>query len=111
MPHVVIKVDDLEQFNINDCKKFRKQYNANVNYFMVKDDTLYVRTFERGVEDETKACGTGMVACFIRALDLKLISSNVNVYPKSKELINIKKQNDNLYFTGEVKNIISKEVK
>jgi diaminopimelate epimerase len=76
----------------------------------VQDNKLYVRTFERGVEGETLACGTGMVACFIRALDLNLIPSNVEVYPKSGELINIKKENDNLYFKGAVKQIEKKDI-
>jgi len=110
VPHVVIMVDNLDKFNLDVCARFRKQYNANVNFAHVKDNKLYVRTFERGVENETLACGTGMVACFIRALDLKLITSNIEVFPKSGELINIKKENGNLYFKGAVKQIEQKEL-
>ena len=110
VPHMVIYVDDLDKFDLEQASRFRMQYNANVNYFTVKDSILYVRTFERGVEGETKACGTGMVACFIKALSLDLISPNTTVYPSSNEKINIKKQNDILYFTGAVKQISSKEL-
>jgi len=110
VPHLVIYVDDLNKFNLEQASRFRIQYNANVNYFTVKDSILYVRTFERGVEDETKACGTGMVACFIKALSLNLISSDTTVYPISNEKINIKKQNDILYFTGAVKQMYMKEL-
>ena len=110
VPHVVIMTEDLDKFDLEVCAKFRKQYNANVNFVKVKNNKLFVRTFERGVEGETLACGTGMVACFIRANDLNLISNNVEVYPKSKELINIKKENDKLYFKGEVKQIEKRQL-
>ena len=110
VPHFVVMTDDLNKFDLDICAKFRKQYNANVNFAKVQDNKLYVRTFERGVEGETLACGTGMVACFIRALDLNLISADIEVYPKSGELINIKKENNNLYFKGTVKQITKKEL-
>lgn len=111
VPHLVIKTDNLDTFDIQICAKFRKKYNVNVNFFSVKNNIMYVRTFERGVEDETLACGTGMVACFIRAKNLSLVTNNISVYPKSKELINIKEQNGKLYFKGAVKKITTKELK
>jgi len=110
VPHVVVMVEDLEEFNLEVCAKFRKKYDANVNFAKVSDNKLYVRTFERGVEGETLACGTGMVACFIRANELNLVSNDIEVYPKSKELINIKKQNNNLYFKGAVKQIEKRQL-
>jgi diaminopimelate epimerase len=103
VPHLVTIVKNLDSFDISLCKKLRDEFDANVNFAMVKDEILYVRTFERGVEGETLACGTGMVASFLRALSLKLIKNNTKVYPKSGELITIQKQNDTIYFTGEVK--------
>ena len=102
VPHLVTIVDDLEKFDLEICSKMRYEHNANVNYATVKDGKLYVRTYERGVEDETLACGTGMTACFLRALELGLISNSVDVYPKSKEKLTLKKEDNNIYFKGKV---------
>ena len=110
VPHVVILTDDLNNFDLSVCAKFRKKYDANVNFVQVCQNSLKVRTFERGVEDETKACGTGMVACFLRVLNLSLIQNNIKVYPKSGEELNIRKENDILYFKGAVKEIYKKEI-
>jgi diaminopimelate epimerase len=110
VPHIVIYVEHLDKFDLKTSSKLRHEYNANVNYFTVKNNILYVRTFERGVEGETKACGTGMVACFIKALSMELISSNTTVYPSSMEQINIKKEDGILYFTGAVKQLTQKDL-
>jgi len=110
VPHVVIVVDDLNQFNLDVCAKFRKKYNANVNFVKLENDYLKVRTFERGVEGETLACGTGMVACFLRMNNLEKIPNSIKVYPKSEEELLIKKQNDILYFKGAVKMCQRREI-
>lgn len=110
VPHLVTLVDDLEKFNLDVCAKMREAYNANVNFANVKDGKLYVRTFERGVENETLACGTGMVASFIRANTLGLIEESCDVYPKSNELISIKKENETIYFKGKVTKDYTKEL-
>jgi len=102
VPHVVVVVDDLNLFSLDICKKLREKYNANVNFAMVEDNKLYVRTFERGVEDETLACGTGMVASFLRMLNLHIIKDEIKVYPKSKEELTIKQKDGILYFKGKV---------
>ena len=110
VPHLVTVVNELEEFNLDVCSKMRYKYNANVNFAKINDDCLKVRTYERGVEGETKACGTGMTACFIHALELKLISSTTNVYPRSNELLVLKKENETVYFKGKVTKEEKKEI-
>ncbi len=102
VPHLVTIVDDLSKFDIELCSKMRHAHNANVNFAMIKDNTLQVRTYERGVEGETKACGTGMIASFLRANTLNFINDDIDVYPISKEQLKIRKENDSIYFKGKV---------
>lgn len=67
-PHYVKQVSNLAVFNVfENGKQIRnndtyKTKGINVNFVEDKGDHLFVRTFERGVEDETFACGTGVTA-------------------------------------------------
>jgi diaminopimelate epimerase len=71
---------------------------------------IYVRTYERGVEGETLACGTGMAACFLRANNLGLVEDIANVYPKSKEELTLTKKDEILYFKGAVKKVFTTSI-
>ena len=110
VPHLV-KIDKLENFNLDECRELRKKHNANVNVAEVKNGKLYVRTYERGVENETLACGTGMCASFLKAREEGLIGDRVKVFPKSGEELEISIQNNRLYFKGSVKNTFDAIVK
>lgn len=114
VPHLVTIVDDLEKYDHDLCAKMRYAHNANVNFAKIEDvnegKILKVRTYERGVEGETLACGTGMVACFLRVNNLNLIEDKIFVYPKSKEELTISKVNDTLFFKGAVKKIFTATV-
>ncbi len=102
VPHLITFVDDLSLFDKRKAKELREEFNANVNFAKIEDKKLFVRTYERGVEDETLACGTGMAASFLKAFNEKLVDNICEVYPKSKELLILSYKNNKIYFKGKV---------
>jgi diaminopimelate epimerase len=102
VPHLVAIRDDISEFDIKEAKRLREKYNCNVNICKPQKDTLWVRTYERGVEDETLACGTGMVACFVRCHKEGLIDDMVKVFPKSGDELYINIENNKYKFGGKV---------
>ncbi len=103
VPHLVSFTDNINNFDINKARELRYKYNANINIVFIKGEELFVRTYERGVEDETLACGTGMAACFYRAYMQNKIQKNVKVYPKSGDTLYLGINGKTLTFKGEVK--------
>ena len=71
--HFVKFVEDVEAVNMEqDAKPLRWEaafapIGTNVNFVQVAADGLHVRTFEKGVEGETLACGTGLTASALAA--------------------------------------------
>ncbi len=70
-PHYVIFVEDVDDINVVEngkairySKRFRDD-GVNVNFVEPAEDKLIVATYERGVEDETLSCGTGVTASAI----------------------------------------------
>lgn len=104
VPHMVSFTQNIEEFDILEARELREKYNANVNIAFVDGDNLKVRTYERGVEDETLACGTGMAACFYRAFKEDLVSNSIEVYPRSGETLYLGMNERTITFKGEVKN-------
>ncbi len=107
VPHLVTFVDDLKLFSKDIAKEMRDKYDANVNFAKIDSEnrTLHIRTYERGVEDETKACGTGMAACFYAALEDKNVDEVTKVYPTSKEELLLSMVDGVIYFKGAVKKV------
>jgi len=69
-PHLVIFVDELESLDVfAEGRKMREDQRfaggTNVNFVKTSKDGIEVRTYERGVEDETLSCGTGVTASAI----------------------------------------------
>ncbi|MEN8303914.1 MAG: diaminopimelate epimerase [Campylobacterota bacterium] len=104
VPHLVSFTQNIEEFDIEEARELRYKYNANVNITSVEGENLRVRTYERGVEDETLACGTGMAACYYRALQEGLVQGSIEVYPTSGETLYLGMNDRTITFRGEVKN-------
>jgi diaminopimelate epimerase len=69
VPHVVVPVTNLNEVDVSrhgSAIRYHEMFSpkgANVNFIEKRGvDTIAIRTYERGVEDETLACGTGVVA-------------------------------------------------
>lgn len=77
VPHLVFLGKDIKNIDIKSCApefRFNPRFpgGTNVNFVEVTDEAkheVYVRTYERGVEDETNSCGTGLTACALALSD------------------------------------------
>ena len=119
VPHVVIFVEGLDKINVNEIGRvvrYHKEFapkGANVNFVEIVDDNnINIRTYERGVEGETLACGTGSVAAaIITALSVKRKALNVkfgiNVHTKGGvlrvEFTKSENKVKDVYLDGEAK--------
>ena len=79
--HHVELVDELNEYPVfKNGKKIRYSYNdpgSNVNFVQqINNNTFRVRTYEKGVEDETLACGTGVTAVAIAMHKTNKTNSN-----------------------------------
>lgn len=84
-PHYVLFKEDIDNIEVNsEGKRIRwsdsfKPGGTNVNFVEIEENGIYVRTFERGVEEETLSCGTGVTASAIASvlsgqIDTKTVS-------------------------------------
>ncbi len=96
VPHVVLEVDDIENadvFNLGREIRRHPQFapaGTNVNFIAPLENGLYaIRTYERGVEDETLACGTGNVAAALVLAAKYGLPSPVALKTRSNSLLKV----------------------
>lgn len=96
VPHAIIYSDDVDKddiLRVGQGIRFHKEFapkGTNVDFVEKKaDDTLKIRTYERGVEGETLACGTGVVASAILAALKKYVDPPVLVETRGGEILKV----------------------
>lgn len=96
VPHTVVFVEDIDNvdvYNLGKEIRFHKNFSpegTNVDFVKVKDEhNIYVRTYERGVENETLSCGTGVTASAIISSLNGYTKPLVKCYTKSGEILTV----------------------
>ena len=107
VPHVVVFVDDVQALDVVDLGAKIRYHDhfapagTNVNFAQVKDDaTMLLRTYERGVEGETYACGTGAAATQLLANKLGLTGDHADLTTTSGEVLTIFLEDENVFLQG-----------
>ncbi len=92
VPHVVVYVEDLSNHPVKEQGRDIRYHTrfapegTNADFMKaIGPDQLEIRTYERGVEDETLACGTGSIACALLASIRGMVSPPVKVKTRGGE--------------------------
>lgn len=108
VPHTIIYVQGLDGIPVNEIGPSIRRHEAfaprgtNVNFVEhVRDDLVAVRTFERGVEGETKACGTGSVAAGLVSY-LQFHPETINQNQKKARMHVLTKSGETLRITFDI---------
>lgn len=105
VPHVIHFVENIDTYSVKEAGSKIRYHNVfkpegtNVDFVKKIDrSTISVRTYERGVEDETLACGTGVVASAIISHLVNGIDVPVKVITKSEDVLKVyfKKEHNHL---------------
>jgi len=117
-PHYIEFVEHLAEFdvvNLGRKTRYSEKFHpggTNVNFVELGENRVFVRTYERGVEDETLSCGTGVTATAIatyiktgkRDIDIHTIGGDFNV-----KLEKVNNTYTNITLTGPVKLVFKGE--
>jgi len=122
VPHAVVPADNLEKLDVDGLGRTLRFHRAfgpagtNVDFVSLKKGVIRVRTYERGVEGETLACGTGITAVAL-ALGLdRGLKSPVTLLPRTGEKFRVWYRRagagaTDIYVQGPAKIVFSGQVK
>ena len=107
VPHVVAVMDHVEMVEVWKLGRAIRQHPAfapagtNVNFISSEaHGSLSLRTYERGVEDETYACGTGAVASAIIARELGMTGEETEIITTGGEVLGVILRDGKTYLRG-----------
>ena len=114
VPHAVILFPDCDLVDVEHLGRLIRYHDkfapkgTNVNFITVNGrDAIHVRTYERGVEGETLACGTGAAASTCVAHALGLTDARVNVTTSGRELLGIELSDGSVFLSGAVARVFT----
>lgn len=106
VPHVILLTDDIDRAPVEELGRlvrYHKSYSpkgTNVDFVTVMDrENVKLRTYERGVEGETLACGTGAVATGVILKAKGLAGEAINIWTRGGEIIRVYIEED-VYLEG-----------
>ncbi|MCS7280144.1 MAG: diaminopimelate epimerase [Desulfobacterota bacterium] len=109
VPHVVLVYENIESAPVSELGREIRFHSAfspggtNVNFVKVLNSgEIMVRTYERGVEGETYACGTGAVASAVVLNKKDMVGDEVNVITRGGEILKVYLR-DGVFLEGEVR--------
>lgn len=109
VPHAVYFADDSESkalFLLASSIRFHEAFHprgTNVNFATIlSDQSVAVRTYERGVEEETLACGTGAVAVAIASTLTYQLCPPIKIRTRSNDCLDINFQGNISHLTNVV---------
>jgi diaminopimelate epimerase len=109
VPHAVLLVDDVDYMPVEELGRLVRHHKAfgekgtNVDFVEIVDrKNLKLRTYERGVEGETFACGTGAVAVGVILTQKGLVETPVDIVTKGGEVLRVH-INEEVYLEGETR--------
>ncbi len=106
VPHAVVFVESINRPDFKEVASSLRAPSefapegANVNFVELRKDVLWTRVYERGVEDETLACGTGAAAVAIAAKKKYHLKNPVCVMPLSEEALWVEINPSSLRLSG-----------
>ncbi|WP_461209502.1 diaminopimelate epimerase [Desulfocurvus sp. DL9XJH121] len=107
VPHAVVQVDDVAAVDVQalgSALRYHQHFapaGTNVNFIQVTSpESLLLRTYERGVEGETFACGTGAAASALVARELGLTGNAVKLTTSGGEILQIHLEDGTVFLEG-----------
>jgi diaminopimelate epimerase len=117
VPHAVVFVPDVEKVDVKTLGRTLRFHTifgkpgANVDFVEVRDGVLLLRTYERGVEDETLACGTGVVAAAAVARSLGKAGDRVKIRVRGGAVLHVSFSENETRLEGPGEIVFQGEVK